>query len=565
MKKLYLLLAFLMLQVSGYAGEALRPEPKTEAACATLTLASASNTPFQTVCVNTPIATITYVVGNGGTGATIAAGTLPPGVTATYNSAAQTYTISGTPTAAGLFNFEVSTTGGDCPATLSGVLTVNPNVSMALSSTLATTNQTVCLYTAIMNIIYTLGNGATNATVAGLPAGITSNFAAGTLTISGAPTVVGVFPYTVTTVGGCSAATLSGTITVVPDASVTLTSAGPTANQIVCVNTPIIPIRYTVANGATGMVTTGLPSGVNGVFAGGVLTISGASPFTGTYNYMVTTTGGCGMAVMTGTLTIVPNASIILTAAGSDNQTVCEGASIVPIIYNTQNGVSDVNVIGLPTGVTVAFNLGNAIVSGIPTQAGTFNYFITTVGGCSSASVIGTITVLPTADLNLQCSTATASSINFDWDDIPGATAYNYSYTVGSGPMVSGTVAAPSNFVVPGVTSGQPVIFAITSVNGSALCFNPEVLTCLLQPLANAAFNDVAFIHYPNPATDVLHLEYDQPFSDIAIYNTVGQQVLRQRIDANKAAIDVSGLQSGIYLVKVGTATAGRTIRLVKN
>lgn len=563
MKKLYLLLAFLLVQVPVFAND-LPSGSKTEAACATIALLSGPSN--QTICLNTAISQVSYIIGNGGTGATITAGSLPAGVTSSYNATTHVLTISGTATVAGSYNFEISTTGGDCPATITGAINVNPNATITLVSTVTTTNQTVCLNNPIMNIIYSLGNGATNASVAGLPPGVTSDFVAGILTIFGTPTVVGTFPYTVATVGGCSSAVLSGTITVVPDASVFLTSPTSTTNQTVCVNVPISPIQYTVGNGATGASTIGLPAGVTGTFSGNVLTISGASPFPGVYNFMVTTSGGCGMASLIGILTILPNASInLFSGAGSDNQTICQGTSIVPIVYYTQNGVSGVNVTGLPIGVTASFDLGNAVIAGAPMQPGTFNYTVTTVSGCSTASATGTIIVLPTADLNLECSTASPSSINFDWDVVPGATAYNYSYTIGSGPAVTGTIASVTNFAVPGVASGQPVVFAITSVNGNAQCFSPEVLTCLLQPLANAQFNDGAFSHYPNPVTDVLYLEYDQPFSYITIYNTIGQQVLRQRIDANKAAIDVSSLQSGVYLAKVVTATAAKTIRLVKN
>ena len=70
--------------------------------------------------MNTPITPITYSVGGGGTGAGVAG--LPAGVTGAYN--AGVFTISGTPTASGTFNFTVTTTGPCTPATASGTLTV---------------------------------------------------------------------------------------------------------------------------------------------------------------------------------------------------------------------------------------------------------------------------------------------------------------------------------------------------------------------------------------------------------------------------------------------------------
>ena len=46
---------------------------------------------------------------------------------------------------------------------------------MSLSSAASTTNQTVCSDKAITAIAYTLGGGATGATITGLPAGVTNS------------------------------------------------------------------------------------------------------------------------------------------------------------------------------------------------------------------------------------------------------------------------------------------------------------------------------------------------------------------------------------------------------
>ena len=57
------------------------------------------------------------------------------------------------------------------------------------------------------------------------------------VTISGTPTVSGVFNYTVTTTGGCPPATATGTITVTP-----LNTIASGTNQTVCINSAITNI-----------------------------------------------------------------------------------------------------------------------------------------------------------------------------------------------------------------------------------------------------------------------------------------------------------------------------------
>ncbi|MFT3796778.1 T9SS type B sorting domain-containing protein [Flavobacterium sp.] len=162
---------------------------------------------------------------------------------------------------------------------------------------------------AISPITYTPGNGATGATVTGLPAGITGSYAGGIFTITGSSAIAGTYNYTVTTVGGCSTASLNGIIQVTPNVTVTRTSAAGTDAQQVCVvQQALVNITYAVGNGATGasVVAGTLPIGISQSFSGGVLTISGTPTESGTFTYTVTTTGGCGVATATGTIRVNP-------------------------------------------------------------------------------------------------------------------------------------------------------------------------------------------------------------------------------------------------------------------
>ncbi len=85
---------------------------------ATIALSSGSST--QTVCISTPITNIEYTIGGGGTGAEVTG--LPSGVSGLYSGG--TFTISGSPSQSGTYNYTVTTTGTCTQATATGILTV---------------------------------------------------------------------------------------------------------------------------------------------------------------------------------------------------------------------------------------------------------------------------------------------------------------------------------------------------------------------------------------------------------------------------------------------------------
>jgi gliding motility-associated-like protein len=82
---------------------------------------------IQTVCINEPMEDLVYTIDGSATGA-ILGGTIPAGVSGTYNALAKTFTVSGTPTESSTtyFAFTITTTG-PCPSsTTGGVLYVHP-------------------------------------------------------------------------------------------------------------------------------------------------------------------------------------------------------------------------------------------------------------------------------------------------------------------------------------------------------------------------------------------------------------------------------------------------------
>lgn len=82
--------------------------------------------------------------------------------------------------------------------------------------------------------------------------------------------------------------------------------------------------------------------------------------------------------------------------------------------------------------------------------------------------------------------------------------------------------------------------------------------------LANQAFDNRVISVYPNPANDVLNVVFTDKLKSVEIYNTIGQSVLAQYPNKEEARLDISGLQAGIYFVKISTATKQQTVKIIK-
>ncbi len=508
----------------------------------TMTLTSPIGSNNQTsVCVNTGIQTITYQ--NTGATGTIESYTLnsiqynglPPGLQRNWTNGV--LTISGAPTLPGNYNYTITQTGGCFPQTASGQIIVKPNTSITLSSAVGTNNaQSVCINTAITSITYsTTSTNLVNISSGRLPNGLTQVFdiVNQTYTISGTPSESGTFTFTILAQGDCSSEPTSIRITIKPDATINLIQG--TSTTTTCVNTAIVtPIIYQSEN-ANNVTITGLPAGLTGTFNSTTnqFVINGTATVTGTYTYTVVAQGDCLSATSLGTIIIKPDTRIVLNTTGLNEQELCINTSLTNILYTTENA-NTVTITGLPAGLIGTFSSTTQtfIISGIPTQSGSFTYTISAVGDCLGVTSTGTINVKPDATLNLIAGTLTATEcINNVITPIvyrSTSSANNIEIITGSLPsgltgiynnstkqfMISGTATESGTFTYTIATSGACVtstatgtitikpdtriVLNTTGLNEQELCINTS-LTNILYTTENA--NTVTITGLPSGLT----------------------------------------------------------------
>ena len=444
------------------------------------TTTSASSTP--SLCINTTLSPDITFTTTGATGIGAATG-LPAGVTATWNN--NTITVSGTPTAAGTFNYSIPLTGGCGTVNATGTITVIANNTAAVPAP-----RTICINTALTPSITIATTGATGiGTPVGLPAGISATWSNDVITISGTATASGTFNYTIPLTGGCGAVSATGTIAV----TAANTVAPPSANPTLCINSPLTPITI-ATTGSTGIGTpTGLPTGVTATWNNNTITISGTPSVAGTFNYTIPLTGGCGTLTATGTITVLINT----VTAASANPSLCINAPLSPDVTFTTTGATGIGTpIGLPSGLTATWNNNTITISGTPTVAGVFNYSIPLTGGCGVVSATGTIDVKPRPIIQPTtvtiCSgqTFTVSPTNGNGNVIPTGTTYTWPAPTTTGGMagVAGTGAGISGTLTNATSAPQTATYTVTPA--AANCpGNAFTVVVTVNPTPTIAFS----------------------------------------------------------------------------
>jgi len=103
------------------------------------------------------------------------------------------------------------------------------------------------------------------------------------------------------------------------------------------------------------------------------------------------------------------------------------------------------------------------------------------------------------------------------------------------------------------------------AVSSAGTCNSAALAVTANVTLSVGGFDNASFNYYPNPVTDVLTVSYSNAISEIVVYNLLGQQVLIAKPNATQTQVDLSGLNTGTYMVKVTSDEVTKTVKVVKN
>ncbi len=351
--------------------------------------------------------------------------------------------------------------------------TVNGSCIPVNTVSTASSSPTPCINSTLTAITHTTtgATGISNSGVSGangLPAGVSATWSAGTITISGTPTVANSYFYSIPLTGGYGSVNATGTITVNPINTVNSASSSPT----LCINNPLTAITHNTT-GATGISNSGvsgangLPAGVSATWSVGTITISGTPTASGSFSYSIPLTGGCGSINATGTIVVNPTS---VGGTASSNQTICSGDTPLPILLVGKVGTilkwQSASNLGFTIGLTDIANTTTTLTLGALT-ATTFYRAVVQSGICSSdisnvvtitvnqPPVIGTASAVSTTICSGNSTTInfTSSAGSIQWQS---SNAFNgtYSNITGSTNSLSTGSLTATTYYKAVVTSG---------------------------------------------------------------------------------------------------------------
>lgn len=128
---------------------------------------------------------------------------------------------------------------------------------------------------------------------------------------------------------------------------------------------------------------------------------------------------------------------------------------------------------------------------------------------------------------------------------------------------VPGFGDAYSQLILSGLTGGETIYVRVWEYGGNDS--EPFSVSAYSASLSVADLDtETAFSYYPNPVKNTLTLNAQNTIEHVAMYNMLGQEVLRATPNTVDSDLDMSNLQTGTYFVKVTIGNVTKTVRVIK-
>jgi len=236
------------------------------------------------------------------------------------------------------------------------------------------------------------------------------------------------------------------------------------------------------------------------------------------------------------------------------------GATNVTYSVNSLSGVNSY-IWTVPAGATIVGNAtGNSIVvnfSNVSVASG--NITVAAINGCGTGNARSlAVKFAPgrPGSINGATTVCTGSSKNYSISTVQGATSYIW--TVPGGATITSGQGSKSISVVHATVPSTNGIITVKASNACATSTARVLSVNNIVCPRNGEFGSISMIAYPNPAHDVLNVEFTSESDETAIVKMIdaaGRLIYTESFNAtsgaNRKSIQVADFAKGIYLIQV--------------
>lgn len=178
----------------------------------------------------------------------------------------------------------------------------------------------------------------------------------------------------------------------------------------------------------------------------------------------------------------------------------------------------------------------------------------------------------------LECyETATFNDVTCEWDvtgTAPATPTADSPQTLSDGQTVADIVVTDvtgtltwydndGNIINDSMmlTEGSYTFWVTQTIDG---CESDPIAIEVEVTLSRNDFDNASFRAYPNPVKDFFNVSYSKDITNVSVVNMLGQTVINQTVNATATQIDMTGLPTGNYLIKVTVDGAVKTVKVIK-
>ena len=183
-----------------------------------------------------------------------------------------------------------------------------------------------------------------------------------------------------------------------------------------------------------------------------------------------------------------------------------------------------------------------------------YRYAVATYDSCGNVSAMSD----SHRTIHLQISLGQGNSRNLLWTDYEGIEFSTYRVYRGTSidDMEMIMEMSRENHTYTDFNTEQDYYYQIEIVQGRSVIISRSNIVSSNPNAIETEQMSAEIALFPNPVTDILNITSSEPISEIEIVNVMGQVVRRVEVNSDNAVCNVEDLKSGVYVVRIRTASA---------